>query len=237
MIDRSRVRSNEHTSSCAIFNGVCISTRVGPARAAKRGGDWCDVFVVSNDRVALSVGDVCGHGDSSYEAMVGIRQTIRDAATDGCEPTAVLAEANRYVRARDRSLTSTAIVAFLDTRCNFMSFASAGHPPLLLVTSSGARYVTSLDVDLPLGIDDALDPLPHVVSTPPNTLVVMYTDGVTEHERLPLRGEEQLRTAASSAYWNPRSPTAIAIQEAMFARGSNRDDAAILTAWLPRERP
>lgn len=236
MIDRLVAKRNESVSTCSVFNGVCVSTRVVPARHESRGGDWCDVFVVSDDRLALSVGDVCGHGEGAYASMVRIRQVIRDGASSGYEPPQILSEANRFVRALDDGLTSTAIVAFLDTRCHFISYASAGHPPLLVVTSSGARYVGSPVADLPLGIEDELVPLAHVVSTPANTLVVLYTDGVTEHERLPLKGEEQLRAAASSAYWNPLSPTALAIEERMFARGTNRDDAAILTAWLPRER-
>lgn len=234
MIEQRGKTTAESSSTCSLFNGACISTRVLPARDSSRSADWCDVFVISEDIVALSVGDVCGHGDERYETMVAIRQAIRDLAALALDPATILARANRIVRERFADLTATALVAFLDTRSAYATFANAGHPPPLLVTSGGAHYEIAPIADLPLGVEDDLTSLTHVVQTPPRTLLVLYTDGVTEHERLPLLGEAQLLDAASSAYWNPLSPTALAIQERMIPRGTNRDDAALLTAWLPR---
>ena len=61
-------------------------------------------------------------------------------------------------------------------------------------------------------------PALHAVSVPATTLLVLYTDGVSERDRKSIQGEAQLREAVIFAYTAKHS-------------GSNLDDAAILTAW------
>jgi serine phosphatase RsbU (regulator of sigma subunit) len=218
-----------------VFNGVRLSTRLMPALQATRGGDWCETFVVSPEVVALSIGDVCGHGPGTFETMVAMRQVVHDAALRGLDPGQTLAAANHTVCERDPDLHVTAILALLDTHRSTLTFANAGHPPPLAIGPGGARFITYADSDLPLGVVRALVPALHVVTLPPRTLVVLYTDGVTEHERQPLRGEAQLRKAAQSAYKKYAFPTALVIEELMLLTKYNPDDASILTALVPRK--
>ena len=74
-------------------------------------------------------------------------------------------------------------------------------------------------------------PTVHVVSVPAATLLVFYTDGVSERGRKPIEGEAQLRDAAMFAYKVAHLAAAGVIERQMFLTGSNLDDAAILTAW------
>ncbi len=217
-----------------VFNGVRLSTRVTPALSAPHGGDWCETFSLSDDVIALSIGDVCGHGTEAFPAMVATRQSIRDAAHLGLDPAQILAAANRAICAFDPELHATAIFALLDTRNATVTFANAGHPPPLLVAPSGARFLTYAIADLPLGIEIELLPALRTASTVARTLLVLYTDGVTEHERKPIRGEAQLRHAACFAYRFQEPPTASGIEELMCLAVPNRDDASILVAWTPR---
>ena len=83
------------------FNGVQIGTRVVPAAGAARGGDWCEAFAIDGDIIALSIGDVCGHGAEKYDAMVAMRQAIREASLRGLSPAETLAEANRFLARYD----------------------------------------------------------------------------------------------------------------------------------------
>jgi hypothetical protein len=217
-----------------VFNGVRLSTRVTPALSAPHGGDWCETFSLSEDVIALSIGDVCGHGSEAFPAMLTTRQAIRDAALLGLDPAQILAVANRAIRAFDPELHATAVFALLDTRHATVTFANAGHPPPLLIAPSGARFLTYPIADLPLGIETELLPALHTASTAARTLLVLYTDGVTEHERQPIRGESQLRHASSFAYRFQSLPTASGIEELMCLSVPNRDDASILVAWTPR---
>jgi len=78
-----------------------------------------------------------------------------------------------------------------------------------------------------------IQPTTHVVSIAASTLIVLYTDGVSEHERDPLTGSAQLYAAAVAAHGLPASPSAVFLQQRMSLTGTNRDDAAILTVRMP----
>ncbi len=231
-----RTAPPQHTEARAtdfVLNGVRLSTITTPALHAPHGGDWCETFVLSRDVIALSIGDVCGHGAEAFPAMVAVRQSIRDAATQGLDPAQTLSAANRAIAAFDAELHATAFFALLDTRNAILTFANAGHPPPLLITPLGARFLTFPVADLPLGVERELIPELRIARAPARTLLVLYTDGITEHERKPIRGEAQLRHAASFAYRYQGPPTAAGIEELMFLATPKRDDASILTVWTP----
>ena len=204
-----------------------------PAGRAPRGGDWCEAFAASEHVVALSIGDVCGHGDEKYATMVAVRQTIRDAAGAGLDPAQILAEAHRFLRAFDRDEYATALFALLDTRERTLTFANAGHPPPLMTALHESMFLEYSGADLPLGIEDSYLPVLRVVRVPVSSLLVLYTDGVTEHKRKPLQGAAELRAAAIFAVNFSLLPTADVIEKQMFLTGPNHDDAAILVAWTP----
>ena len=225
--------SPEPSTTSSSFNGVRLSSRIMPAARATGGGDWCESFVVSKDIVALSIGDVCGHGLEKVAAMVAVRQAIRDAACQGLDPAQTLAAANRFLRRYDPGENATAMVALLNTCQRTLVFANAGHPPPLMAGPCGTLFLEYPESDLPLGIEATILPTLHVISVPAATLFVLYTDGVTEHDRKPLQGEAQLHDAAMFAYQLSTLPTAAVIEKQMFLTGSNSDDAAILTAWTP----
>jgi hypothetical protein len=95
----------------------------------------------------------------------------------------------------------------------------------------GALFLEYAATDLPLGVMAEIAPAVHVVSVPAATLLVFYTDGVSERDRKPIEGEAQLRDAAMFAYKADHLASAGVIERQMFLTGSNLDDAAILTAW------
>jgi serine phosphatase RsbU (regulator of sigma subunit) len=165
--------------------------------------------------------------------MTAIRAVIREAAYDGLDPAAVLATANEFICARESELFATAIFGVLDARLGTFTFVSAGHPPPLLAGAGGAKFLASRHPDCPLGLARPFLPRTVITSVPMETLLVLYTDGVTEHERDVLRGEAQLFAAAIEIERDGSLPTATAIAEHMGLEDSNHDDAAILTAWIP----
>lgn len=222
----------EPASMSWMIHGVRVSTRVMPADRALRGGDWCEAFAVSGDLVALSIGDVCGHGDEKYAPMAAIRLAIREAACRGLDPAQTLAEAHLFLRALDPEEYATALFGLLNVRTRRLVFANAGHPAPLMATARETVYL-EYPTDLPLGIEDSFVPALHEVEVPASTLLVFYTDGVTEHEHKPLHGAAELREAAIFATQFSRLPTAAVIEKQLSLTGRNHDDAAILTAWTP----
>ncbi len=125
----------ETSSTSSTFNGVRLSTRTMPAHGAARGGDWCEAFALSVDTVALSIGDVSGHGIETFQPMVAIRQALRNAAHRGLDPARTLLEARHLLGGAARDMYATAIFALLDSRTRTISLANAGHPSPMLMAA------------------------------------------------------------------------------------------------------
>jgi serine phosphatase RsbU (regulator of sigma subunit) len=212
-------------------SGLRVTSRIMPIAGAVQGGDWCEAFAVSDDLLGLSIGDISGHGDGAHAAMSAVREAIRDAARAGLDPAQTLAAANAFLRRYDANAYATAVFGLLSVRRHRFTFANAGHPAPLLTGFFGAAYLEFQSADLPLGVDRNLSLDVHRVDVPPASLLVLYTDGVTEHERKPLQGAAQLREAALFAYNFAALPTADVIGKQMFLTGPNLDDAAILAVW------
>jgi serine phosphatase RsbU (regulator of sigma subunit) len=84
----------------ALF-GVNITARIIAADGAASGGDWCEFFAVSDGVLAFSIGDVCGHGESTLAPRIALSQAIRDAAGQGCDPAETLIRAHSALRGED----------------------------------------------------------------------------------------------------------------------------------------
>jgi serine phosphatase RsbU (regulator of sigma subunit) len=214
------------------FNGVQVGTRVIPARGSARGGDWCEAFDVDADVLALSIGDISGHGVEKYATMVAVRRAIRDAARGGFDPAQTLVAADRFLQRCQPGEMATAIFALYDTRRRTLTYANAGHPAPLMIGPFGALFLDESVSDLPLGVERDAVPVIRTISVPAATLFVFYTDGVTESGRDSIDGATRLRSAAQFAHTFPELPSATTI-DALMLPPSNFDDAAILTVRTP----
>ncbi len=217
----------------SLINGAGIDTCIMHAYGAAGGGDWCEAFAIGDELIAISIGDVCGHGIEKMDVTEALRGRIHDALAQGRSPSAALEEANQMLRAYDDEENATAIVALLNPGRRSLTFVNAGHPPPLIAGPYGATYLEFSCPDVPLGIGAMVEPITHIVSLAASTLIVLYTDGVSEHERDPLAGATELCAAAVAAHASPTTPPATYLRDRMSLAGSNRDDAAILTVRMP----
>ncbi len=64
---------------------------VSAGEGADIGGDWYDVFALSETAIGISVGDVAGHGLRAASRMGAVRQSIRTAARADDDPRSCLA--------------------------------------------------------------------------------------------------------------------------------------------------
>ena len=206
-------------------DGITFEAIYKPAaEEAQVGGDWYDAFHVGEGRIALSVGDMMGHGVSAATAMVHIREAIRAAAASyGSDPAAVLAFANRALCAADRHSLATAIFAVYDMRSQQLTYASAGHPAPIIV-----RAQTCLPLiegrGIILGIDEHAEYTTGTVLVEPDDRIILYTDGLIEMNRNVLEGEQALYQALR------QYPIARAVETLL--ESGQRDDIALLCLHL-----
>jgi len=204
------------------------------ADEATIGGDWYDAFVLADGRIAMTIGDVIGHGLKAAIWMTKIRQSLQSAALLDANPCVMLGVADRTTAMLEGEVYATALVAIFDPRTRELTAASAGHPGPSIVRSDG----TVEDVDCPgtmLGIPGGSVYQTRTTTLATNDLVVFYTDGLVEAGREFTLGQQRLRDAlASSAVRTAENP-ALALFESVLAGTVARDDVAILTARVQGE--
>lgn len=174
-LDRSAERLNRE--GLPILRGVAFATAYRPASdEGAVGRDWYDVFNLPDRRVAISVGDVAGHGLEAAMIMAEVRRAIRKTAAEADGPAAVLDYVNRIVALRESMGMVSAICGFYDPESSALSYAVAGHPPPLLSLASG--FVRRLPAGgLPLGCADALEAIDCTVTLPAGSCAIFHTDG------------------------------------------------------------
>jgi serine phosphatase RsbU (regulator of sigma subunit) len=214
------------------FTGVLeseITRWSSPAGNARSGGDWCDALRLSSDSLVLTVGDVSGHGEAASGTMHVVRSAIVKAAREGRSPSETLCFANDLAYARAGGVIITAIVGVMDLRKRTFVYANAGHPPPILFFEREHRFFRQARADLPLGIFRHHHCADHVENLADDSLLVLYTDGITEHARDLLLGELELAEASRRAFEEPENETARNIAERVLRELRGGDDAAVLT--------
>ena len=153
--------------------------------SADLGGDTFDYQWVDDDRFAICLLDVCGHGVGSALLSVSVINTLRGRAladTDFADPAQVLAGVNRaFPMERQNFLFFTMWYGVYDRRDQTLRYAGGGHPPALLLSGSGDAGMLQLESTGPLiGMDeDAEFPCLSQLVKPGDRLYV-YSDGVFE---------------------------------------------------------
>jgi serine phosphatase RsbU (regulator of sigma subunit) len=189
---------------------------------ARVGGDWYDAFEFPDGTIMFSIGDVAGHGLEAAVTMANMRQTILGASIDTDDPSEALAKVNRVV-CLQRSIIASAIVGFI--RGDRVTYCSAGHPPAVLADAHGARFLPH--GGMPLGVDSNPILRTYELRATPGTLLVLYTDGLTEARRTVDEDEQRLLDACSRAARN--GMRAADIHTAVLGTFRSPDDTAIMT--------
>ena len=195
------------------------------------GGDVYDFMTLDDGRLAVVLGDVTGHGVEATADMAMAKFVFRSLAREHPEPGDFLASANDVVV--DEIATGKFItMAYLavDGVNGKVSCASAGHPAPRLVLPDGA--VRGLEASgLVLGIDAAQEYVAVHADLPPDSVLVVYTDGVIEARRDgELYGIERLDALlAANRALDPRELAVVVTESCRsFAGGDLGDDVAVV---------
>ena len=176
--------------------GYSLATRFIPGAAGKYvGGDFYDVFETEDGKTALLIGDVTGKGVEAASLAVAVRSTIRAFAYDIGRPAEALTHANAvtYTQSLFSERFATVFLAIIEPETGQFSYASAGHPPSMVLSADGR--VELLDTGrLPIGIEGltVYNSMDSQLSS--GDRLVMYTDGISEsHRGATMYGEEGIK--------------------------------------------
>jgi hypothetical protein len=108
-IDADRQRSIAATlqqsllpSALPEHHRLALAARYLPAAEVEAGGDWYDVLLLDDDRIAFAVGDVVGHGAAAAATMGQLRAALSAYLLDGASPARALAQLDRFSAPRSR---------------------------------------------------------------------------------------------------------------------------------------
>jgi serine phosphatase RsbU (regulator of sigma subunit)/anti-sigma regulatory factor (Ser/Thr protein kinase) len=206
---------------------------------AQVGGDWYDAVRLADGRIVVSIGDVAGNGLRAAVTMGNMRQIIRGIAQVHANPALMLDAADRALRLEHPDRFVTAFVGVFDPVAGTFAYASAGHPPPMLRRPDGGIELLS-DGGLPLGLRQVARENGKTVAVDRGSVLVFYTDGLTEATRRPADGEDSLRELLRAGDVLAATHPAQALKTAVFADAPAKDDVAILVMSidaLPAESP
>jgi phosphoserine phosphatase RsbU/P len=159
------------------IKGLDIAARYIPMTSVA--GDFYDFIVVDESHIGILVADVSGHGMPAALIASMLKIALSSQTGNADDPAQVLFGLNQALCGKFEHHFVTAAYAFVDMQSLTLTYAGAGHPPLLLsgrpeglrsIEENGLflgkfSFATYTSVKLPLMAGDR---------------ILLYTDGIPE---------------------------------------------------------
>jgi hypothetical protein len=166
----------------ARLEGLAVSVAYRPADGPAAGGDFYDVFVPCPGKVAILLGDVCGHGRGALTHAALSRYTLRAYLQAGLEPRAALALAGEVLADPRGFRYVTVVLALYDAQSGTLTYANAGHPPPIIYGFRALPQPTSCSSP-PIGWGIPTGRRQTKISLPAGGGVCFFSDGLTDVRR------------------------------------------------------
>jgi sigma-B regulation protein RsbU (phosphoserine phosphatase) len=162
------------------LDGLEITARYIPMSSVA--GDFYDFIRVDDKHIGILVADVSGHGLPAALIASMLQVALAAQLIHASDPGQVLAGLHKALCGKFQHHFVTAVYVFVDLEKKSMSYAGAGHPPLLLWSDSTQSTAEVVENGLPLGLfPDATYSIGHR-QIEAGDKVILYTDGIVETE-------------------------------------------------------
>ena len=153
--------------------------------ALQVGGDYYDFFPLDDRRLGVAVGDVSGKGMPAALYMTMMKGFLQSTARPDAKPSEILAHLNRkFYQIAEPNVYVTLLYGILDLDTGTLTYARAGHNPLLVYRpAADATYILQppgLGIGLEAGplFDRAIRD--ETFRLQPGDMLLLYTDGLSE---------------------------------------------------------
>jgi PAS domain S-box-containing protein len=201
--------------------------------ALEVGGDWYDAFELPEGRIALTVGDVVGHGLAAAAAMGQVRTALAALAYHSSGPGQLLERLDGFLARTKTTDFATVCYVVLDPASGALEYASAGHPPMIVVSPAGETTWLAEGQSPPLSGDPARAREQASTVLEPGSMLVLYSDGLVERRKEPIEhGLRRLAEAAGSVASLSVEVACSALMAKLEVDESRDDDVAVMALRL-----
>lgn len=169
--------------------------------AASLGGDFFDMFQISEHQAGLFVADVMGHGSRSALVTAILRALLPGSVKAAADPGEFMAELNNHfvdiIQRSGQTIFVTAFFIVLNTRDKTATYVTAGHPsPVRANRRTGAAQLLMETIrnQPALGLIKDTRYTNHSRALAADDIFLIFTDGLIEAENTAgeMFGEKQL---------------------------------------------
>jgi hypothetical protein len=158
---------------------VRASAAYQPADGPAAGGDFYDVFELADGRVGIVVGDLSGHGRHALPHTALVRFTLRAHLEAGLSPRHAIQSAAPVLERQLGETYATVLLGLYDPARRRLVYASAGHPPPVIVAER-PLVARTVCCSPPIGMAMQTGMRQTTVDLPGQSVACFYTDGLVE---------------------------------------------------------
>ena len=171
---------------------ISLSAKLVPAKEV--GGDLYDFFI-KDEKLYFIIGDVSGKGVPASLVMAVTCRLFRSVASYINKPEEIISSLNDSLAdGNDSNMFCTAFIGILCLKTGELKYCNAGHNAPIIMDPQGNISMMDVKPNLPLGLFEGFPYEGQETTINRNTMLYLFTDGVTEAEndKKELLGDDKL---------------------------------------------
>jgi len=212
-----------------------FAVRYEPAtRPLEVGGDWYDIVELPDGRIGIVVGDCVGHDLGAATVMGQLRSACRALLLQDASASQALTAMDRFASSVPGAECATVFCGILDPATGSLRYSSAAHPPGIVILPGGRVVLLDGARSLPLAIRQDAGRTDADYILPPQSTLLLYTDGLVERRGQPLtEGIAAAGAAVHEAGGDSLEELASQVMTRLAPTGGYEDDVALVLYHHP----
>ncbi|MBN2737927.1 MAG: serine/threonine-protein phosphatase [Spirochaetales bacterium] len=148
---------------------------------AELGGDYYDIFKISEQEAGILMVDVCGHGVAAALITAVAKISFRNHAKSGLSASDIMNRVNSdiYRTLGEFKIHLTAVFCVLDLNNNTLEYCNAGHSEVLVLSADGETRTLEANSFF-VGVMEDVQFHSSTIDLNPGDRLVLYTKGIPE---------------------------------------------------------